>query len=132
MTRMTAVTLALLALAALPAHAQDRQTTFFREMDTNGDGFVDEEEFTLRRGEILYMLDSNHNLKLERNETKLSPEQFRRYAGADGTLDGGDFFNLPSARFSAFDKDGDRQISRAEFRTQIAEIRSGQETAEMR
>ena len=90
------------------------------------------EEFSLNKGVILYMLDANHDLKIERNETKLSREQFGQYAGADGTLDGGDFFNLPSARFSAFDKNGDRQISRDEFRKQMAAIRSGQQTAQGR
>lgn len=132
MTRMTALTIALLTLAPMSAAAEDRSSQFFRELDTDGDSMVTPEEFTLNKGTVLYMLDANHDLKIQRNETRLSPEHFAQYAGADGTLDGGEFFNLPSAGFSAFDRDGDRRISRDEFRKQVAEIRSSQQTAEER
>ena len=132
MIRMTALTVALLALAPMAAAAEDRSAQFFRELDGDGDGMVTPEEFTLNKGVILYMLDANHDLKVQRNETKLSAEQFAQYAGPDGTLDGGEVFNLPAASFSAFDQNGDRRISRDEFRQQVAEIRSGQQTAEDR
>jgi hypothetical protein len=132
MIRILALSVALMALAPVAVGAADRPSQFFRELDTDGDGMVAPEEFTLGKGVIFYMLDGNHDLKIQRKETKLSPEQFAQYAGDDGTLDGGDFFNLPPARFSAFDRDGDRQISRDEFRKQVAEIRSGQQTAEGR
>lgn len=132
MIRIIAMSVALLALAPVAIGAEDRSSQFFRELDADGDGMVTEEEFSLGKGVVLYMLDANHDLKIQRKETKLSPQQFAEYAGADGTLDGGDFFNLPSARFSAFDQDRDRKISRDEFRKQVAEIRSGQQTAEGR
>lgn len=132
MIRMTALTVALLALAPMAAAAEDRAAQFFRELDSDGDGAISPEEFTLNKGVVLYMLDANHDLKIERNETKLTREQFAEYAGADGTLDGGDVFNLPSARFSAFDRNGDRRITRDEFSKQLAEIRSGQQSAEGR
>lgn len=120
------------ALSALPAagHAQSRDDTFFREMDTNGDGVIDQEEFTLQKGVILYLIDKNHDLKIERNETKLSPEVFRQYAGKDGTIDGLDLFNMPEARFQAFDLNSDRKVTYSEFHQHLVDIRSGPQTAE--
>lgn len=133
MTRMTVLSVALLALAPMAAAAaEDRTAAYFHELDSDGDGIVTPEEFTLNKGVILYMLDANHDLKIQRKETKLSPEQFAQYAGADGTLDGADLFNLPAARFNAFDLNGDRKITFDEFRKHMAEIRSGQQTAEGR
>lgn len=128
----TAALAALLSALALSAHAQERSGRFFEEMDTNRDGFVDPEEYTLRKGAILYSLDANHDLKIEQKETRLSPAQFGQYAGGDGFIDGGEFFELPGASFGAFDRNGDRRISREEFRLQVAELRSGQQTAEGR
>jgi hypothetical protein len=133
MTRINAAAVLLLAsAAAAPLHAEDRVAVFFKELDTNGNGMIDPDEFTLRKGVILYMLDANHDLKIERKETKLSAAQFQKHAGPDGTIDGGEFFNMSATRFSAFDKNGDRTISREEFREQMAVIRSGQQTAETR
>ena len=132
MTRMTALMVALLALPTVAIAAEDRSIQFFRELDADGDGMISREEFTLNKGVVLYMLDANHDLKIQRKETRLSPEQFAEYAGSDGVLDGGEFFNLPSVTFSAFDSNGDQQISPDEFRKHVAEIRSSQQTAEGR
>ncbi len=131
MTRISAAMVVLFAFTS-PLYAADRDAAFFKEMDTNGDGVIDRDEYTLRKGTILYTIDANHNLKIERKETKLSVSQFKQYAGADGVIDGGEFFDLPGARFTAFDKNGDNVITREEFRRQLAEIRSGQQTAEGR
>lgn len=121
-------------LLALPAagQAQPRDETFFQEMDANGDGVIDQQEFTLQKGVILYLLDRNHDLKIERNETRLTPDAFRQYAGTDGTIDGVDLFNMPAARFQAFDRDGNQTITPSEFRQQLADIRSGPQTAGQR
>ncbi len=132
MTRMTALMVALLALTPVAIAAEDRSAQFFRELDSDGDGMISREEFTLNKGVILYMLDANHDLKVQRKETRLSPEQFAKYAGSDGVLDGGEFFNLPTVTFSSFDTNGDQRISREEFRKHVAEIRSTQQTAEGR
>lgn len=133
MTRTIAATLvAFLAVAVSQAHADNRDTEFFREMDVNGDGFIDREEFTLRKGVILYMLDANHDLKISRNETKLPPDVFKEYAGPDGTIDGGELFNMKEVRFAAFDKNDDGKISYQEFRQQLAEVRAGPQAAEQR
>jgi hypothetical protein len=133
---MTALKAAVLATAfcalSISAHAEDRDARFFHELDANNDGNISQEEFTLQKGVILYMLDKNHNLKIEREETRLSPEQFAQYAGKDGTLDGGDLFNLPAARFSAFDQNNDQKISLEEFRQQLARLRPGPQTAQER
>lgn len=125
-------------LSALPAaiHAQERTQargdTFFREMDTNGDGVISQEEFTLQKGVVFYLIDKNHDLKIEQTETKLTPDAFRQYAGTDGTIDGLDLFNMPGARFQAFDLNGDQKVTPAEFRQHLADIRSGPQTAEQR
>lgn len=127
--RMAALA-AMMSAQALGAHAEDRDDRFFRQLDTNGDGRVDTEEFTLQKAAILYALDNNRNLKVEQAETKVAPGQFRQYAGEDGVIDGLELFELPEAQFSAFDRDGDHAITAAEFRRQVAGLRTGPQTAE--
>lgn len=130
--RLTAIAAVLSALA-VPAIAESREDQFFRELDTNGDGVVSPEEFTLQKGVILYMLDANHDLKIERSETKLSQQVYSQYAGKDGVIDGGDLFNLPAAGFNAFDRNGDQKITRDEFHQQLADLRGNTpQTAEQK
>ncbi|MCR6632837.1 MAG: hypothetical protein NVV74_23880 [Magnetospirillum sp.] len=129
--RVVVLAIAVSAMAAA-AHAQSRDETFFRELDTNGDGVVDETEFTLQKGVLFYLIDKNHDLKIEQSETKLTREAFQQYAGPDGVVDGLDLFDVPGAQFQAFDRNGDQKITRAEFQRQLAEIRSGPQTAEKR
>lgn len=113
-----------LAAQAVPAAAQGRDA-FFQQLDQDGDGNINHEEYTLEKGAILYSLDKNRSLKLEPGETKLPQEKFRQYAGADGVIDGGEMFDLPEIRFEAFDTNGDQTISLEEYRQQVASLRQG-------
>lgn len=125
---------AMIAALSLPAlaEAEDRDARFFRELDADGDGAVTPQEFTLQKSVVLYMLDANHDLKLERTETRLTASQFQQYAGEDGVIDGLELFDLPQARFAAFDEDGDRRMTSAEFRAQLANLRGDTQTSEGR
>ncbi|HTH15379.1 MAG TPA: EF-hand domain-containing protein [Magnetospirillum sp.] len=117
----------MLSALALPAQAkEDADLRAFRELDENGDGYISREEFTLHKEALLYALDKNHDLKIERNETKLPPEVFKKYAGPDGTIDAATILTLPEAQFNAFDKNDDGKISLEEFRQHLAELRSGE------
>jgi hypothetical protein len=133
---MTSVRILALALAlatqAVPVAAQDRDKAFFKQLDQNGDGGVDLEEYTLEKGAILYSLDKDRSLKLEPGETKLPPAKFRQYAGEDGLIDGGEMFEMPEIQFGAFDTNGDRTISAEEYRRQVTSLRKGSQTAEGR
>lgn len=120
------------ALASAAAAQSGGDSALFKELDDNGDGMIDREEFSLNKGAIFYRLDQNRSLKLERSETKLDRPQFQKYAGKDNVIDGGELFNMPAAGFEAFDQDHDRQISRSEFRQQLAALRSGTQTAEQK
>lgn len=130
-TRLTILAV-FVALQAVPAAGQGRDATFFKQLDQNGDGGIDWEEYTLEKGAILYSLDKDRSLKLEPGETKLPRDKFREYAGADGVIDGGEMFELPEIQFDAFDTNGDDTISPEEFRRRVASLRSGSQTAEGR
>ncbi|MGE5548457.1 MAG: EF-hand domain-containing protein [Solirubrobacterales bacterium] len=118
----------VLAVPAMAA-AQQKDADFFRMLDTNGDGVIDREEFSLQKGTILYALDKNRNLKIDQNETKLPPEKFDQYAGADHVIDGLELFTMPEAQFEAFDRNRDQQITLDEFRQQLAVLRGGPQTS---
>lgn len=126
--RMAALA-ALIALQPLSAQAEDQIDQFFRQLDMNGDGYVDPEEFSMQKGAIFYALDKNKDLKIEQSETRLSPQQFRQYAGEDGYINGMELFQLPEAQFEAFDQNGDKKVSKEEFRSQVNRLRSGSEAA---
>lgn len=128
--RHVAALAAMLSALTLPAAAATSGNDFFRELDVDGDGFVDRVEFDTEKGAVLYAIDKNHNLKIERSETRMSPQQFRDLAGADGVMEGYELFDVPSARFDGFDQNGDQKISAEEFRRHLATMRSGPQTAE--
>lgn len=121
----TMVLAAALSALSAPAWAQSQGANFFKELDADGDGGIDPAEFSMYKGAIFYSLDQNRSLKLEKPETRLNAQKFRDYAGDDGVIDGMELFELPNARFEAFDQDGDRKISKAEFGRQIASLRGG-------
>lgn len=111
------------AMAAGPARAQVDVQSLFAEMDGNRDGFIDREEFSMNKGAIFYALDRNRDLKVEQDETALSPEAFQKYAGTDGVLDGLEIYDVPQTRFEAFDRDGNRKIGMQEFLDHIMALR---------
>lgn len=123
---------ALISTIALPTTAISSEDPFFRELDANGDGAIDRTEFDIQKGAVLYAIDKNHNLKVERSETRLTLQQFRQYAGDDGIIDGLEVFDVPSTRFEAFDQNGDQKITPEESRQQLAVIRGEAQTAEGR
>lgn len=133
---MTSARVLMLAVAlglhAAPVVGQGRDATFFKQLDQNGDGGIDPEEYTLEKGAILYSLDKDRSLKLEPGETKLPRDKFREYAGADGVIDGYEMFELPEIQFDRFDTDGDGKISPEEYRQRVASLRSGAQAAEGR
>lgn len=131
--RKSLVLAAIVCALALPASAQSGgDAEMFNELDDNGDGAVDREEFSLNKGAILYRLDSNRSLELEQSETKMAPQIFRQYAGKDNVIDGGELFEMPAAGFEAFDQDRDSKITRPEFRRQLTALRAGTQTAEQK
>lgn len=128
-----AVILALAISGQAAAQTQgDRDQSFFKDLDANGDGSIDREEFSLYKGAIFYAMDKNRDLKIERSETRLDADTFRKYAGSDGTIDSLELFDTPGAQFEAFDRNGDQRISREEFRQQLASLRAGPQSAERR
>lgn len=126
----TAALAAMISAQALAAIAESREDQFFHDLDSDRNGVVDREEFDVNKGAILYSLDKNRSLTIEQAETKLAPQQFSRYAGDDGVIDGLELFDMPGTRFEAFDQDGDQQISAPELRRQLASLRAGPQTAE--
>lgn len=129
-TRRTRVVACMLGglLVAGPAGSGLAQTTpspdlrqQFREVDANGDGRIDREEFHRRTTETFYMRDANKDGFLARTElVNMNEERFRLAdRDGDGRLSLGEFLRARHQDFDAADTNGDGTLSFVEVEVYI-------------
>jgi hypothetical protein len=115
MHRIGCTLTALLALAALPAFAEEAAKSHdpraaFSETDENGDGRVDREEFHHRMVEIFFHGDRDKDGHMTPEELAGAVEFPKDFDGADRNADGRiSLYEFIQVRFATFDEvDTDR------------------------
>lgn len=133
--------IALLALAAMPACAQQPQRDGTRlldqleKADTNGDGSISRQEFVANRETQFTRLDRNHDGFMTQGDIPRMVKRRRPESGAsidqmiaaldkdgDGKVSRDEFVNGPAPVFNLADKDGDGVVTKAELESARATL----------
>ena len=107
-----------------PALAVDEQRLhrFFQLMDSDGNGQISRPEFQAGKGAVFLAIDVDGSMTLTQNETRLTPEAFKKLAGDDDAIDGEEFIASDAVSFEAIDHNQDHQIDYAELRDYVAKF----------
>jgi Ca2+-binding EF-hand superfamily protein len=145
MKRLVVTLLVLGPVATAIAQETLRSNEHFKEIDQNGDGRINREESAAIEGFDFAKADTNEDLMLTRQEfaagmmesaSREEANELSLAAGGsdsvtfrqvdkngDGKIDLDEAASIDDFDFSAADADNDLEISRAEFRTALAEFR---------
>jgi Ca2+-binding EF-hand superfamily protein len=108
-------------LATIPvAIAQgDRTADLFRRFDANGDGRIGQQEFELKKVEVLFTRASSRSAMLRFEDTLISRAAFDAIdLDGDGVITATDLISAPIFSFETFDADRNGIIDPAEFAAQ--------------
>jgi Ca2+-binding EF-hand superfamily protein len=123
MARLAAALLAI--VAALPAGAQaDRAAQVFEAFDADRNGRISQQEFQLRKVEILFSRSSTRGATLRFEDTLVSRAAFDAIdADRDGLVTASDIVGSPIFSFGTFDTNRDGHIDREELAQQLHRLR---------
>jgi hypothetical protein len=127
--RLIAGMLGVLIAAAAPAGPSRAQAPsdpdeIFALFDTNGDDVIDRTEFDVNKIQVISAFDANRNGRIERDEVRISDENFQAAdRDGDGQISGYEFNESPFGKFEALDADGDGLVTREEFRAFVEGLR---------